>query len=298
LPMEEREIRSCVLTEIARSGSKFVPVGVSVKHVHLSQQDAQALFGAGYQLQPLRPLSQPGQFAAKEQVTVVGPKGEIEKVRILGPVRKSSQVELALSDAVRIGIKAPVKMSGDLKGTPGCTLRGPAGEITLNSGVIVAARHLHMNENQANAYGLKDGDRVAIRVTGARSCILGDIVVRSGEAHELEVHLDTDEANAGAIESGSLAEIVSVSETSCGTDFGSAQCSCGGQCHHSGEQPEQKSPEPPAPEGKKPLKLVTERDINDAVQDHTTEIFCGIKALITPAAADRAAETSIRITRV
>lgn len=294
---EEREVRDCVLTELARQGSRFVPIGVSVRHVHLSQHDVEALFGSGYQLQPFKALSQPGQFAAQEQLTVAGPKGTLERVRILGPLRSRTQVELAISDAARIGIRAPIRMSGDLADTPGCVLRGPAGEIRLTAGVIVAARHLHLSESQADAYHLKNNDRVAIRVTGERMCILGDIVVRSGAGHELEVHLDTDEANAGGIETGALAEIISASETSCRGNRGASPCPCMCQARPPAGGPEQKAAA--AANGKKkPLKLVTERDIDNAIQDHTRELLCEKKALITPAAADRAAELSIAITRV
>ena len=292
----EREIRACVLTELARQGTRFVPVGVSVRHVHLSRKNLDALFGSGYRLQPIRPLSQPGQFAAKEQVAVVGPKGVFENVRIIGPIRKRTQVELAISDALRIGLRPPVRMSGDLAGTPGCKLRGPKGEIALPEGVIAAARHLHMSDSQANAYRLKNDDRVAIRVTGGRPCILGDIVVRRGDTNELEVHLDTDEANAGMVADGALAEIVSAAETSCGAGRNAAPCPCG--CCPPAGRPGEKAEETGGGRAPKPLKLVTERDIDNAARAHAAEVFCEKKALVTPAAADRSAETSVRITRV
>lgn len=297
MELEAREIRNCVLTELARQGSRFVPIGVSARHIHLSQHDVEALFGNGYKLQPFKLLSQPGQFAAQEQLTIVGSKGTLEKVRILGPVRNHTQVELAMSDAMRIGVKAPIRMSGDLAGTPSCILRGPAGEINLPDGVIVASRHLHMSDNQANAFGLKNGDSISIRMTGARSCILGGIIVRCGAGHDLEVHLDTDEANAGVIESGALVEIVAATEISCETNCSSSRCECNGNCHNEGKH-EQKTTETVLTEESRPLELVTERDINDAVRNNVIELFCEKKALITPAAVDRAAETSIKITRV
>lgn len=284
------------MTELARQGSKFVPVGISARHVHLSQGDIAALFGPGYELTPLKPLVQPGQYAAREQVTLVGPKGELGKVRILGPARAETQIELSFTDAMKLGIKnCPIRMSGDLAGTPGLKLVGPRGELTVTQGVIIAQRHLHLSGPQAQAYGVHDKQVVSVRVTGARPCLLEGVVCRVGEGHELEIHIDTDEANACALQNGDLLELVFPGQSEghrCqGTCRSGGDCTCG---HHSAPAP---ALAPPAEPEQEPLDLVTERDINDAFRDSHPQVLCTKKALITPAAADRAAETGIKIVR-
>ena len=284
------------MTELARQGSKFVPVGISARHVHLSQGDIAALFGPGYELTPLKPLVQPGQYAAREQLTLVGPKGELGKVRILGPARAETQIELSFTDAMKLGIKnCPIRMSGDLAGTPGLKLVGPRGELTVTQGVIIAQRHLHLSGPQAQAYGVHDKQVVSVRVTGARPCLLEGVVCRVGEGHELEIHIDTDEANACALQYGDLLELVVPGQSEghhCqGTCRSGGGCACG---HHSAPAP---APAPPAEPEQEPLDLVTERDINDAFRDSHPQVLCTKKALITPAAADRAAETGIKIVR-
>lgn len=294
MALDETAIRHCVLTELARQGSKFVPVGISARHVHLTSRDIEVLFGPGHQLTPIKPLVQPGQFASKEQVTLVGPKGSIEKVRILGPARGETQVELALTDAMKLGVKnCPIRMSGDLQGTPGLKLVGPAGELTITHGVIAAARHLHLTDDQARAYGVHDKQVVSVRVTGARPCLLENVVCRVGSAHELEIHLDTDEANACCLSNGELVELVlpGQEEHHCTGSCRKGGCTCGGST------PAPASAPAPAPE-QEPLELVTERDINDAFRDNHPQVFCTKKALVTPAGADRAAETGIEIVRV
>ena len=185
-----------------------MPAAASVRHVHLSQADVAALFGEGYELRPLRPLTQPGQFAAEEKVDIVGPRGAISGVRVLGPARKETQIEISITDAIRLGIKPVVRMSGDIAFTPGAKLAGPKGSVDVPQGVIVAARHLHMSPEEAAAYGLKDGDVVSLRKPGPREVIFGNVVVRSGKGHSLEVHLDTDEANAAMLSNGDLLEII------------------------------------------------------------------------------------------
>ena len=159
--------------------SRQVPVGISVRHIHLTRADVDKLFGYGYQLTPKKALSQPGQFACEECLDVIGPKGELKRVRILGPERSATQIELAQTDCRTIGINAPVRSSGDTKGTPGVTLRGPLGELTVPEGVIVADRHLHMTPAQAVAFGLADGDRVQIRIDGIKPGIMGGVLVRA-----------------------------------------------------------------------------------------------------------------------
>lgn len=182
--------------------TRLIPVGVSNRHVHVSQADLEALFGPGYQMQAMRPLSQPGQYAAEEVVTLVGPKGRLDKVRILGPVRKESQVEISQTDAYKLGVSAPVRDSGDLDGTPGMTLVGPYGQVTLQKGVILACRHIHMTPADARFYGVQDKDRVNVRVSGERPTTFEGVLVRVSESYALELHLDTDEANTALLRNG------------------------------------------------------------------------------------------------
>ncbi len=185
-----------------------VKIGLSNKHVHLSQQDLETLFGPGYELTPSKPLVQPGQFAAEEKVDIVGPKKTLSGIRVLGPVRKETQVELALTDARTIGIKAPVRESGKLEGTPGCKLVGPCGEVEIDHGVIAALRHVHLNDEQAKEAGVKDGDWVSIKIDGERGVIYNNVLVRAGAKHEREVHLDTDEGNAAGCGPDTECEII------------------------------------------------------------------------------------------
>lgn len=185
-----------------------VNIGLSNKHLHLSQEDLDALFGKGHQLTPTKALVQPGQFASEEKVDIVGTKGTLKNIRVLGPVRPETQIELAMTDARTIGIKAPVRMSGDLAGTPGCTLVGPCGEVVLDHGVIVAKRHLHLNDAQAAEAEVKDGDVVSIKIEGERGLTFENVVVRAGAKHEKEVHLDTDEGNAAGCGPDSICEVI------------------------------------------------------------------------------------------
>lgn len=182
--------------ENATSNATGVPVGISNRHIHLSQADLDQLFGAGYQLTPMKELSQPGQFACKETVTICGPKGAIEKVRVLGPVRKETQIEIVAGDCFKLGVKAPAKLSGDLAGTPGITVVGPKGSVQTAQGLIVAQRHIHMAPADAQAYGVQDGQIVKIRVGGLRGGIYDNVAIRVTTSSKLECHLDTEEANA------------------------------------------------------------------------------------------------------
>lgn len=171
-------------------------VETSARHIHLTQQDLDVLFGQeNYQLHPKKDLSQPGQFACEERVTVVGAKGEI-KASILGPVRPESQVELSLTDARSIGVTAPIRESGDVRGSGACKLVGPAGEVTLTEGVIAAKRHIHMTPSDAEQFGVADKQIVKVKVNGARPLIFDDVVVRVSPKYALAMHIDTDEANA------------------------------------------------------------------------------------------------------
>lgn len=192
----------------AKEVSNKVTVGVSGRHIHLSQADLDALFGAGYELTPIKDLSQPGQFAAKETVTLVGPKGVIERVRVLGPVRQQTQVEVLAGDTFKLGVPACVRMSGKLAGTPGITLSGPHGTVAIPEGVIVAARHIHMTCAEAAERGLHDGEIVSIAVGGERGGRLDNVIVRANDSSALDCHIDTEEANALQLKNGSEVEII------------------------------------------------------------------------------------------
>jgi putative phosphotransacetylase len=209
--MNENELQGVVLrvvlTELARAGERFVPVSSSNHHIHLCSADMDRLFGAGYQLTKMRDLAQPGQYACNESVTLEAEKGTLS-LRVVGPTRKETQVELSYTDCYKIGIQPMLRMSGDTVGTPGCTLANGDIRIALNHGVIVAARHLHMSPAEAEGFGLKDGDAVALQVEGERAAILEKLIVRSGEAHSLEAHIDKDEANACGIADGQLCRIL------------------------------------------------------------------------------------------
>jgi len=171
-------------------------VNISARHCHLTQPDVDALFGPGHQLTPMRRLYQDTDFAANETVAVVGPRQRmIPEIRILGPCRKFSQVELAFTDAISLGIDVPVRLSGDIEGTPGCLLVGPKGTLVLGQGVIRAERHVHMGDGDAAFYGVKHLDRMSLRVEGRCSATLEGLLVRTNPDWKLEVHIDTDEAN-------------------------------------------------------------------------------------------------------
>lgn len=191
------------------AGHIEVPIGVSRRHVHLSEAHVKAIFGVST-LDVHRVIKQPGQFAATQQVAVVGPKGTIEAVRVVGPPRGETQVELARSDAARLGIEPPLAASGTLESSlGGVTLVGPHGRVTLARGVIVAARHLHVSPVDAGRWGLSDGDRLDVRCgSGARAVTWHDVLVRAGTAHATEFHLDEDEARAADVETGDIARIV------------------------------------------------------------------------------------------
>lgn len=171
-------------------------VETSARHVHLSQEDLDTLFGEGYELTLKKELSQPGQYACHEKVTVVGERGE-KAMSIIGPVRKESQVEVAMTDARALGLDATIRESGDLEGTKGCTIKGPKGEITLTKGVIAAKRHIHMTPEDAKRFNVTNGEIVNVKVdTDGRSLIFGDTVVRVSDNYALAMHIDTDESNA------------------------------------------------------------------------------------------------------
>lgn len=188
--------------------AKMIPVGISNRHVHLSQEHLEALFGKGYELQQLKPLSQPGQYAAQETVTIVGTKGEIKNVRILGPVRKQSQVEISKTDSFTLGVHPPVRDSGDIAGTPGLIIIGPEGEVKLEKGVIIASRHVHFHTSDAKTFGVQDGDYIRLKANGERAVIFERVLCRVGENYALDCHLDIDEGNAAGLKTGDMLEVV------------------------------------------------------------------------------------------
>lgn len=185
-----------------------IPVGISGRHAHLSQADLETLFGAGYQLNTLKALSQPDQYAAKETVEIVTAKGSIKNVRILGPVRKQTQVELSLTDAIKLGINPPVRDSGDLKNSPGITIIGPQGQVVIAEGVICAARHIHMTSEDAAYFQVKDKALVCVEVAGDRGAILRNVLIRVHDNFQLEMHVDTDEGNAVMLKTGDKVALV------------------------------------------------------------------------------------------
>ena len=188
---------------------KTVLVETSARHVHVTKETLETLFGAGYTLTKKKDLSQPGQFSCEERVQVIGPKGSFPAVSILGPERSADQVELSASDARKIGISAPVREYGDVKGSGACNLVGPKGEVELSEGVIIAKRHIHMTPEDAEKYGMRDKQVVSVEIKSAeRSLIFGDTVVRVSPKYALAMHIDTDEANAVLAPAGVLGVIL------------------------------------------------------------------------------------------
>lgn len=187
-----------------------IPVGVSNRHIHLTREHLDILFGAGYELTPLKDLSQPGQYACKEQLTIIGPSlRAIEGVRVLGPLRKASQVEISKTDSFTLKIKPPVRESGDLKGSAPITIIGPKGIVNLSEGCILANRHIHMSPEDGMKYGVKDGDYVSVMTVGdGKRTLLYDVQIRVSDKFKLEMHLDTDDANACGIGNGAKVKLI------------------------------------------------------------------------------------------
>jgi len=191
--------RGTVTTHLRSQQWTPVPLEVSAHHLHLSRQHVEALFGPGHTLTPVHELSQPGQFACKEQVDIVGPRGRVDRVRVLGPERPATQVEISMTEQFKLGIHPPIRQSGDIAGSPGCTLTGPEGSVVLSEGVICALRHIHMSPEEALKMGLRDKDVVSVRVTGGRGLTFSDVLVRVHPSFRLAMHIDTDEANAAGV---------------------------------------------------------------------------------------------------
>ncbi len=224
----ERIVRSIVAERLGQSAPAAsapvadgkpnpLVVNISARHVHLSEEHVEQLFGPGHQLEPVKDLYQDGYYAAKETVAVVGPRRRmLPEVRVLGPCRGASQVELAFTDGISLGIDLPVRISGNIEGTPGCLLVGPHGSVELEQGVIRAMRHVHMGPADLDWYGVKAGDSMHLRIESAGcTTVLEDVVVRAGENIKLEVHLDTDEGNAIHLDGATNVELVKPEPCKC-----------------------------------------------------------------------------------
>jgi len=197
-------IGSMVRESLEDTLTSEIPIGVSNRHVHLSAAAVERLFGNKYALTKFKDLSQPGQFAANETLSLIGPKGRLDRVRILGPARGDTQVEISLFDGFALGVAPPIRDSGDIEGTPGLTLQGPRGQLTIGKGVICAARHIHMNPSDAERFGVRNGQRVQVRVGGLRGLTMDNVLIRVSDRFRLEMHIDLDEANAGHIKNGDI----------------------------------------------------------------------------------------------
>lgn len=182
-------------------------LGVSARHLHLKREHMDILFGKDSELHPKKSIGQPGQYSSEEQVVLVTDKGEM-KLRVLGPLRPYTQIELAITDARKLGLKPPIRISGDLEGSAGGKLVGPKGEVVIEEGIIIAARHIHLYPETAEKYGLKNGDVVSVITKGERACRFDNVAVRAGIGNADEVHIDTDEGNACDLDSGIMVEII------------------------------------------------------------------------------------------
>lgn len=186
---------------------KKIPVGISARHVHVSREDLDILYGKGYQLTVKKDLSQPGQFACNETVDLVTEKSTFKNVRILGPERKATQVELSMTDAMKLRLNPPVRDSGDLQGSAGVTIVGPQGTVKIEQGVIVACRHIHMTPADAELYGVKDKEVVKVKCDGERGLVFDKVLIRVNDQYKLEMHIDTDEGNAALLGNSSTIEL-------------------------------------------------------------------------------------------
>lgn len=217
--MKEKMIEDIVKQVIAKLDQKnkqadgSIPIAVSARHIHLQQEHVDILFGPNYALTKRHDLSQPGQFAANETLMIAGPKGSISRVRILGPVRPASQVEVSVTDAFTLGVKAPLRESGDIAGSSPITLIGPSGAVHLEEGLIIAQAHIHMNPQEADVLGVTDGQFVQVEVNSERPVTIKQVKVRVSSRYVLEMHIDTDEANAGFITQGTIGNIIYPSES-------------------------------------------------------------------------------------
>lgn len=205
-----REITRLVVEALQKKDleERSAPIGVSNRHVHLNREDMDVLFGAGSELTVKKMLGQPGQYAAEECVVIRGPKGEFSKVRVLGPLRSKTQIEISITDGFALGVKPPVRESGQLDGTPGIELIGPCGTVKKSNGVIAALRHIHMTPKDAEKFGVKDGQMIRTEIGGPRGAVLNNVLIRVSDKFALEMHIDVDEANAVGAKNGSRAVII------------------------------------------------------------------------------------------
>lgn len=201
-----KNLVNAVVDAIHMSG--FVEIEVSAKHVHLTQEDVELLFGEGAVLEPVRPLSQPGQYLSSQRVKLIGPKGTMERVAVLGPVRKATQVELSKSDCVALGVKAPKRESGDIAGSGSIKIEGLCGSLELKEGVIIAHNHIHVTEPDSRKLNLKDKERVSVEVYSDRPIIFNDVIIRVSKDFSCRMHIDFDEANAAGVQGFTLGRIV------------------------------------------------------------------------------------------
>lgn len=271
-----------------------IRVGISARHVHLSKEHMEVLFGPAHPLRPKSDLSQPGQYAAQETVVVAGPGGAFPNVRVLGPVRSSTQVEVSASDCRTLGFPAVVRDSGDLAGTPGCVLIGPAGTVVLERGVIVAARHMHMTPYDATLLGLVDRALVPVLAgEGSKLTMFANVLVRVSENYRLELHLDVDEANAAGVASGGIVWMVDSRGVAMGDEEGRTQSAEASQ----GQGQSQGSGTSPRSAGLLDLSdrnLITEDDVIEAWRKGLA-IAARAGALITPLAHDALRERRVEL---
>ena len=213
MQLNEQQIKDLVgkVVDAIKDGNAEgdIPVGISNRHIHLSREHVDILFGKGYQLTELKPLSQPGQYACREQLTLIGPSMRaIEGVRVLGPERKKSQVEISRTDSFTLKVKPPVRESGDIAGSAPITIVGPRGIVTLTEGCIIANRHIHMSEDEAKQFGVSDGDCADVEMKGERRSLFYDVQIRVHKDFRLEMHIDTDDANAAGVGNGFKAKLI------------------------------------------------------------------------------------------
>lgn len=285
--MDEKLIQSIVaqvLQQLPTQSKQQIPIAVSARHVHLSEEHVTKLFGQDYSLKAKSPLSQPGQFAANEQVTIVGPKASIHGVRVLGPARSLSQVEISSTDARQLGIEAPLRYSGDIEGSAPITIVGPIGSVTLSQGCIIAAAHIHMSPNEAENFGVHDGQFVNVRALSKRPIIFNQVKVRVHERFKLEMHIDTDEGNAALISKNSYGELI------IGQSFPVQATVSAAPVHNVVE---------PLKPIAKSLQVITKRLVTeqDIIELNGKELVVPKKTMITALAVDRARAKGIKIVR-
>ena len=203
-----KDIRGIIKEVLEEIISDDVVIGASNRHIHLSQKDLEILFGKDYKLSKMKDMKQPGQFATNEKVDIIGPKGKFTGVRIIGPIRKETQVEISITDSFKLGLTPPIRQSGDLEGTPGIKIVGPKGEIEIPKGVIVAGRHIHMPKYIADIRGYKDGEIVKVETYGERKIIMCNVVLRVSDRMAKEMHIDVDEANAAGLKNDDYVKII------------------------------------------------------------------------------------------